>query len=71
MVKKLSRRQQQLAKAKRHTGPTLGPLTVLSVICLALALLVHWVNEHGQDEIVGYSHHGVPIYQSELEKENE
>ena len=63
------KRQQQLSKTKRHEGPVLGPLTVLAIICLALAVLLNWVE--GQDEIVGYSHHGLPIYQSDLEKENE
>ncbi len=65
----LMKRQQQLSRTKRHTGPILGPLTVLAIICLALAALLSWVET--QDEIVGYSHHGLPIYRSDLEEENE
>jgi|TARA_B110000285_G_C15028501_1_gene565456 hypothetical protein len=54
---------------KRYEGNTIGPLTALAIICLALTLLLSWVDE--QDDIVGYTHHGVPIYRSDLEKENE
>lgn len=69
LIEQLNKRQQQLAKTKRHTGPILGPLTVLAIICLALTLLFNWIEK--QDDVVGYTHHGVPIYRSDLEKENE
>ena len=69
LTEQLNKRQQQLAKMKRYEGNTIGPLTALAIICLALTLLLSWVDE--QDDIVGYTHHGVAIYRSDLEKENE
>jgi hypothetical protein len=54
---------------KRYEGNPFGPLTALAIICLASAFFFNWVDK--QDDVVGYTHHGVAIYRSDLEKENE
>lgn len=69
LIEQLNKRQQQLAKVKRYEGNPFGPLTALAIICLASAFFFNWVDK--QDDIVGYTHHGVAIYRSDLEEENE
>ena len=46
-----------------------GVVGVALLAFRAIGSFLSWVDK--QDDIVGYTHHGVAIYRSDLEKENE